>query len=52
MERDNEDWSCMAQGKIQCLAVSNTVGLRKEANFLINWEVLAAQAGLCSAELI
>jgi hypothetical protein len=52
MERNNEDWRCMGQGRIHCLAVLNTVGLYKEVNFLVNWEVLAAQAGLCSTELI
>jgi len=42
----------MAQDGIHCLAVPNTVRLHKEANFLVNWEVLAAQAGLCPVELI
>ena len=40
----------MTQGRIQCLAVLNTVGLQKEKSFLVNWETLAAQAGLCSVE--
>jgi hypothetical protein len=56
IERDNEDWIYVAEGSTQGLAVVNKVadfqGSIMAANCLLNLEVWAAQAGLCSTELI